>query len=638
MRKALVFVFLFLFGTLLHAQQYSTENKRAIKSLQEGDELSARRMYDEAIAKYQSAVQKDASFTEAYLKWANLLVRKGDFDQALSVAQEADNNAAISSHNKAELAWLTSAILLRKGDFPEAIARFEGAREFYDAELKATQAFQRMEKKVAFIKVQLENPLLIEKEQLPVPLNEFFLQYFPVLTADSRQVLFTKRDGISPADHEDIYTSFWSGGQWTEPVGLSTNINTRYNEGTCTISADGNIMIFTSCDAPDSYGSCDLYITYKQNGHWQVPKNMGEMVNSRFWDSQPSLSADGSILFFSSNRKGGLGGNDIYYSLRQENGSWAVPVNVGEPINTPSNEVSPFMYFNNETLFFASDGHIGFGGLDIFRSTISRTTFGKPENLGSPINDHRDQLALFITAQRDYAYYTENTLKNDRLERSFIYRFPFPKEIELGERLVVTSGRVYNEKTGDPISASLSLVNLENDSTMYQFRSEGDSGRFVMIYPDKAVSGLYVEKQGFLPRIFNVEKDSLRDIENLKVSLRPLAQGEEFLFENVFFDFDQAILKPESTSSLVRLHKFLIDNPKVSIAVIGHTDNTGEQGYNEALSLRRAESVQDYLLNLGVEAKRISVKGMGASDPVMDNASAQGRARNRRIEIEILAL
>ncbi len=421
----------------------------------------------------------------------------------------------------------------------------------------------------------------------------------------------------------------------TQPEPLSKTINTLNNEGTCTISADGKILIYTSCDAPDSFGSCDLYVTYKVNGAWQKPRNMGEKVNSRYWDSQPSLSADGSILFFSSNRRGGCGGNDIWYTMRKDNGSWSDPVNVGVVVNTAYDEVSPFIYFNNELLFFASNGHIGFGGMDLFTSKIKKGTFDAPQNLGYPINDHKDQLALFITAQRDYAYYTENSLRNGALDRSFLYRFPFPKEIDLGERLVVTEGRVVNERTGKPVEATLSLVNLENDSTMYAFKSDGESGEFMMLYPDKAFSGLYVEKEGYLPKIYNVEKDSLKDIKDMRVNLTPVEKGEQFVFENVFFDFDKADLKKESISSLVRLMKFLKENPAVSILIEGHTDNIGDDQYNQDLSLRRAQSVQDYLMSQGVSGGKLNVIGLGDKKPLAPNDSPANRAKNRRIEIVI---
>ncbi|GGF42151.1 OmpA family protein [Echinicola rosea] len=630
----IVFFFIFISFQAL-GQDYTSENRRAIKLYQEGEDLSMRRRYDQALEKYADAVNKDEGFLEAYKKWAQLLLNKGAVDESLQVASAGELKSSGRPKFMADFSWLITNIYLKSGDFDAAVKKFSQSQGLYSNQVKSSGSFKSMKHKIAFVEEELTKKKSINKEKLPSPLNEFYLQYFPVLTADSKRLLFTKRDGVERMKHEDIFTSTWDGENWSQPEALAQSINTVHNEGTCTISADGNILIYTSCDAPDSFGSCDLYIAYKVGGKWQEPKNMGEKVNSRYWDSQPSLSADGSILFFSSNRRGGFGGNDIYYTVRQRDNSWSDPVNVGETVNTEYDEVSPFIYFNNELLFFASNGHMGFGGMDLFNSKIVHGAFQEPVNLGYPINDHLDQLALFITAQQDYAYYTENSLKDGALDRSYLYRFAFPDEIDLGERLIVTGGKVRNEKTGEPIVATLSLVDLENDSTLYEFRSEGDSGTFMMIYPDKASSGLYVEKRGFLPRIYNVEKDSLKDIKDMEIGLKPVAPGEEFLFENVFFDFDKADLKPSSKSSLLRLKKFLDENPQVHIVIEGHTDNVGEGSYNLDLSLRRAKSVQRYLLDQGVASGRLAVEGFGDTKPLMSNDTALGRSKNRRIEIVI---
>lgn len=363
---------------------------------------------------------------------------------------------------------------------------------------------------------------------------------------------------------------------------------------------------------------------------------MGKNVNSRSWDSQPSLSADGRILFFSSDRRGGYGGNDIWYTLRMPNGSWSEAKNIGAKINTPKDEVSPFIYFNNEILFFASNGHRGFGGMDLFFSRVENGEFMEPENLGYPINDQLDQFSLFITAQRDYAYYTESAFDEGKVENSYLFRFKFPEEIEIGEKLVVTQGKVLNSKTGQPIDARLSLVSLSNDSTLYQFRSDGKSGEFMMIYPDKSISGLYVEKEGYLPKIYNVERDSLRNKDNLEISLTPIASGEAFIFENIFFDFDKDELQPESLSSLVRLYGFLMVNENVKILISGHTDNVGSNAYNQSLSQRRAESVKNYLLSKGIKEDRMLSLGMGDKEPIRPNDNPENRALNRRITITIL--
>jgi outer membrane protein OmpA-like peptidoglycan-associated protein len=244
-------------------------------------------------------------------------------------------------------------------------------------------------------------------------------------------------------------------------------------------------------------------------------------------------------------------------------------------------------------------------------------------------------VALFITAQEDFAYYSELSANNGVGDRAYLYRFKFPKDIELGDNLTVTGGQVIHAKTGLPISAQLSLVSLANDSTRYQFQSNGQDGSFLMLYPEQEAAGLYVEKQGYLPKIYNVDRDSIKNVKDLKVELVPIASGEEFVFENVFFDFDSFALKQESLSSLRRLDRFLQANPKVSIWITGHTDNLGSDEYNLKLSLQRAQSVRAYLLDVGTNPDRIKVAGKGFREPMVPNTSASNQALNRRITVSI---
>ncbi|WP_158861080.1 OmpA family protein [Lunatibacter salilacus] len=619
----------------LVAQEYSIIDRRAIKSYEDGEQFSSRRQWPEAMGSYRAAYERSHDFFEAYLRHAQVLLTTGNPSEALQVAERGERRIKDQNLFKGRFGWLISQLLVEVGEFESAIAKLRTIEEFLEEEFLQSENYLELKKRMDFIAFEITNQRDIIKEKLPEPLNTFQLQYFPVLTADSKKILFTKRDGLKNFEHEDIFVSYLEDDQWTEPQPISQTINTTYNEGTCTISADGNILIFTSCDTPDSFGSCDLYITQKVSDKWQRASNMGKNVNSRFWDSQPSLSADGRVLFFSSNRREGYGGNDIWFSERNEDGSWSEAKNLGPHVNTSRDEVSPFIFFNNEVLFFASDGHLGFGGKDLFMSTFSMGEFGPPVNLGYPINDQKDQLALFITAQKDYAYYTENSYQDGKADSSFLYRFNFPKEIDLGEKIIVSEGRVLDRKTGEPIDARLSLVNLANDSTMYEFLSDGKTGEFVMLYPDKSLTGLYVEKKGFIPKIYNVDRDSLKNRSNIQIELDPIERGKNFVFENVYFDTDKSELKEASVSSLNRLSNFLRQHPQVNIQVEGHTDNVGVTDYNLALSLRRAQSVKEYLVDLGIPSERMETLGKGDSEPIKPNDSEENRSFNRRIEVII---
>ena len=639
--RPLVFGIMF-FLTLLYAQgqTYSIVDGKAIKLYQEAEQLTISRQYDQAIEKYKAAIAREGSFLEAYVKMSQLYITQGKYPEAEKTAIAGKQRLAgknATPKNVADFGWVFTNLYLKQGRFEEALDQFQAMEHLLDESFKRSIYYVEMKGQMDFLAGQLDHPKSIDKQKLKEPLNKFQLQYFPVLTADGEQILFTKRDGTGNNDKEDIFTAYLEpNGDWTNPISIAQTINSIYNEGTCSVTADGKILIYTSCDAPDSEGSCDLYIAYKVNGFWQRPTNMGKKVNSSSWDSQPSLSADGRILFFSSNRKGGFGGNDIWYSVMQKDKTWSESKNLGSIVNSPKDEISPFMFFNNEILFYSSNGHQGFGGMDIFLSRVEKGEFQKPENLGLPINDQLDQVALFITAQKDYAYFTELTTEANANDRSLLYRFKFPEEIYLGENLTVTEGKVLNSKTGEPIDATLSLVSLTNDSTLYQFQSDGKTGDFMMLYPDKTISGLYVEKKGYLPKIYNVERDKIKNVKDLKVELTPVASGEEFVFENVFFEFDKYTLENESLSSLKRLYKFLIENPNVNILITGHTDNIGSSGYNKQLSLLRAKSVQNYLVDQGLHPGRVLTEGKGDTQPMVPNTTASNQALNRRITIKVL--
>lgn len=640
MSKSCFGILIALITFSVQAQTYSIVDARAIKLFEEAGQFTLVRQYDRALEKYQAAIGREASFLEVYLKMSQLLMTQGKLEEAESIAIQGKNRLqgknATRKHS-GDFAWFFTNLYLKQGRYKAAIDEFELVKNLVDDQFKKTIYYTEMVKQVDFLGTHVSDIKLIQKERLEEPLNGFQLQYFPVLTADGEQILFTRREGANNLNKEDIYTSFLDSlGQWSSPVSISQTINSIYNEGTCTVTADGNVLIYTSCDAPDSFGGCDLFISRKKNGIWQSPTNMGRKVNSTSWDSQPSLSADGRVLFFSSNRKGGVGGNDIWYSVLQEDQSWAEAKNLGSVINTPKDEISPFLFFNNELLFFASNGHLGFGGMDIMMSKVENGEFQKPENLGLPINDEMDQVALFITAQKDYAYYTELVTNLDGPDRSLLYRFRFPQDIYLGDNLLVTEGKVFNSKTGEPVEAKLSLVSLANDSTLYEFRSDGKTGKFLMLYPEESVSGLYVEKSGFLPKIYNVERDSIRNLKDLRVEMVPIESGEEFVFENIFFEFDKFDLKIESLSSLKILSEFLKENPQVRILIAGHTDNVGSASYNLQLSLMRARTVQEFLIGEGFDLRRVEIVGRGDQEPIVSNSTPQNQALNRRITVRIL--
>ena len=480
----------------------------------------------------------------------------------------------------------------------------------------------------------LENPLNIHPRALSDTVNRLQLQFFPVLTADREKLIFTALDR---GGNEDIFISTWEKGSWSVPVSISDNINTSGNEGTCTVSADGHTLVFTACNRADGLGSCDLYISYLRNGKWSGPENIGEPVNSRHWESQPSLSADGSVLYFASDRPGGAGKSDVWKSVKNEKGKWGEPFNLGAGINTPDDENAPFIHANGTTLFYASKGLPGMGGFDIFMADIAEGVFAKPVNLGYPINNNADQVGLFITADGKTAYYTEDRSEQGKGRSSRLYHFEIPEKLQ---ELFVSSryvkGRVLDSETQAPVRARIKLYDLATRQLVSEFASDESTGEFLAVVNKDSHYALYVESTGYLFKSMSFDVTDKDAAVRKDILVEKAKKDKAEVLTNVYFETGDFNLSEKSKLELDKLVAFLSENRNLSIEVSGHTDDVGSDDDNLKLSEKRAESVVGYLTDKGVASSRLHHKGYGESRPRVPNSSEENRSINRRIEWRIL--
>jgi outer membrane protein OmpA-like peptidoglycan-associated protein len=423
----------------------------------------------------------------------------------------------------------------------------------------------------------MQHPTAMIPINLGENVNSEWDEYHPSLTGDSKEMLFTvrrPRDEKTVCKHcsqeEDIYSSAQQNGIWQPRTKLEKPVNTGNNEGAQCISPNGNYLFFTICNAEFGYGSCDIYWSKRDGTSWSEPKNCGAKVNTRYWESQPSMAADGKTLYFTSNRPGGEGGMDIWTTEMTPEGVFSEPVNFGEVTNTPFDELSPFIHFDQKTLYFSSNGHLGMGGKDLFYAKMqSDGTWNHPVNLGYPINSYKDESGIFINAQGNAAYFASD--RPGGFGGLDLYCF------ELEEAL-----------RPEPILFVLNEIeNKENNSSAIELFSH-------------------------------------------------LLPGETFILPNLFFEFAQSNLLPDSYSELQRLLNYLTKNETVKIEISGHTDNQGSDVYNQKLSMERAKTVYRYLIDNGIDANRLSYKGYGKEKPVAPNDTEENRAKNRRTEILIL--
>ena len=641
-------IWLFLLGVALSgvataqrplATVYSTKSKKAIKYYEQSTNFFIRRQYGPALELLAYSVKKDSDFAEAHLRMGKIYYALNDASQAKShlkkaVKEQYDNPRFTDGH------LLLANLYFGDGEYQEARRLISDLLKIQRLPKVIADDARHLLANIEFTEREIKNPLPYQPE--PVEgVNRLAMQYFPVLTVDQQSLIFTGRRGSSPQYDEDIYVSEKDGsGQWKQPQLLSENITTPRNEGTCAVSADGRTLIFTACEDRRGMGSCDLFITRRTGNRWSRPENLGPTVNGRSWESQPSLSADGRTLYFVSDRPGGQGLRDVYVSQWQDS-TWAPAQNVGPKINSARDDVSPFIHANGQTLYFASNGRPGFGGFDLYVTEQGEAGWSEPKNLGYPINTAQDQASLFITADGQFGYYSDEETTDRRSIRSEIFRFELPEAVRVTHRSSYVQGTVYDARTKEPLAATIELVDRAQQRHLSRVASDSVTGRYLMVLTEGADYALYVDKPDYLFKSMTFDyavpagKTALKPV-TIDIYLDPLEKGRETVLNNIFFDTDKYVIKPGSEPELQKVVTFLHENPRVRVAINGHTDNVGTAAHNQTLSTNRARAVYDYLAEHGVEASRLAYRGYGSEKPLTENNTEAGRQKNRRIAFEIL--
>ena len=616
--------------------QLSTNKKKAIELYTQADNYRVRGQYTTAISLLQEAIEKDRNFVEAYFRLGITYKSMRLFDRSNA---SLEKGLSLTQDPKKQRGFFLELgdNYLRMGDYQKSLDflnHFLAVETLNKQRIAMAQLWKRnAEYGLRNKKIQSQ----FQPRQLGDTVNRFGLQYFPVLTADEQELIFTRRMGPGPDDDEDLVVSRKDvNGNWTIPVSISKYINSRFNEGTCTISADGRTLIFTSCIGRRGYGNCDLFYSKKVGDEWSIPINIGPEINSSAWESQPSLSADGRMLYFVSDRRDGIGGRDIYFSRKTEEGKWSNAENMGQPINTPFDEISPFIHVNGRALFYATNGKPGFGGFDIFKTELNNGKWDMPTNFGSPVNDHEDQFSLFISADGTRGYYSHEDGTRENSAR--LYEMTIPKELQIQYRSNFVKGIVKDRKSGQPLQSRVELFDLKNEELVSVVESDSVSGQYLMVLTTGSDYALYVTAPDYLFQSLNFNYESNPNPEPVVIDilLDKTDAGATAVLNNIFFDFDKYELKDRSLTELNKIVRFLKENPPIDVEIGGHTDSDGSASYNKQLSLKRAQSVVSYLVEKGINAQRLSVKGYGADNPIVPNDTEENKQANRRIEFKII--
>jgi len=627
-------------ATALSQGGLHTSSNKAVKAYNTGIDAYEYLDYQKAEVFFREALKYDSWFFEAYMMLGELYTKQKKYQEAAanySSALRIDSTAYRPAYfSLANAQFFT-------GDYENAIINYNKYLSNKSISETNKQTALRNIKNCNFAINAIKQPVEFNPVNIGPGVNSRDDEYWPSITADGLTLMYTRQYTTSSAHsfggnpaHEDFFTSRSKGNNvWETSVNAGAPLNTSQNEGAQTLASSGNYMYFTACERVGGAGSCDIYFSSFSGGRWSPPYNLGPPVNTRYWESTPSINSSGNMLIFSSNRPGGFGGKDLWYTTLSDNGKWTVPKNLGETVNTNFDEMSPFIHFDGQTLYFASDGLPGMGGFDIFMTRMNNdSVWSAPRNLGYPINTYSDETGLVIDAAGSKAYFSS---KREPATGKDIYYFELDKSIR-PDPVSYFKGQVVDRETGAMLRADYMLINLSTNRVSIKNKTD-DQGNFLVCLPAGQNYGVNIIKEGYLfySESFLLEGEYPVSKPMVKqIALRKIKVGEKILLANVFYEVDSWELKDESLRELNTLYDLLLLNKDIVVEIAGYTDSTGSDQHNLQLSEKRANSVASYLVGRGIASNRLIPKGYGNTSPVGDNVSIEGRKLNRRTEVKIL--
>lgn len=412
------------------------------------------------------------------------------------------------------------------------------------------------------------------------------------------------------------------------------------NEGSPTVNLRNDLMIFVKVTNVkinnQNYPNYDLYYSELIDGEWTEPQNLGDSVNRPdSWESQPSLSSNGKLLFFASDRPGGFGGSDIWYTEREKNGKWRKPKNVGPMINTSRNERSPFLHTDSKTLYFSSSGHDGMGGMDIFYSKLGEKGWQKPVNIGYPINTEMDEVDFFVNLKGDIAYFSSNHIDGKDWN---IYQFELHEEAR-PQNMILIKGEI-KDVEGDKIEATIQIRDTASN-IIAETKVNEYSGKYAIAAEidkekkEELILNIKNEGYAYDTRLISVEEIE-KGIVTDNVEIEKIEKGKSYNLNNIYFATNEWDLTTKSKAIIDLFVEFLEDNPTIKVEIQGHTDDIGSEEDNQELSEKRAGAVYHYIIERKIQPQRLRYKGYGELMPIASNNTEEGRAKNRRTVFLIL--
>jgi peptidoglycan-associated lipoprotein len=515
-----------------------------------------------------------------------------------------------------------STLLLRLGQVHQQSGLYSEAYRYYRGYLLlnplsqiATAGHQGCRMSDAW----LENPTLHQAGRMEL-FNSRRSEFGPMLYGEKYdQLYFCSTRGIIQKDSVNGITGMKNNaffvsrkdenGAWLKPEEVTDALASEFDQGTPSFSKDGNTMYYTYCaeDATDPR-TAEIYISTRSGASWGKGQRAGIVKDSITLLAHPAVSPDGQYLYYVADALGGYGGKDLFRSRLAGGNDFGPMENLGPDINTEGDELFPYVR-DSVTLYFASNGHPGLGGLDLFKATLDSTGKWNVENAGTPLNSMADDFGITFAGKREQGFFSSN--RNDALGRDHIYSFEYPAVT------VFIEGYVANNEEEAIENATVRIVGRDGLNVKAPVKTDGS----YRVELERDISYVMMASaSGYLNQNFELKTDAEEKNETYFVDFYLSPIDKAVVVENIFYDFDRATLRPESKEALDGLVKILTDNPNVTIELGAHTDRKGPEAYNEKLAQRRAQSVVDYLIEAGIDAARLTAKGYGESVPKQINA------------------
>ncbi len=629
----LISPFLFLIAS---AQWYNPEkvNTKAADIYAQAYTAANDQQYSAAIAKIKEAISIEPKFVDAYLSRAGIYANLKKYDSSV---MDFETGISLDTVYGSNYFLPYSISLAGTGQFEKALIavnHFLQNNTLNQQSIKAGKYRKQVyEFAVEYAKKHPSGNYIFAPINLGDSINSVYPEYYPSITIDGKNLIFTRRVDSD----EDFYESSLLNGKWSKAKPLGGKVNTNLNEGAQNISQDGEWIVFTGCNYPEGQGSCDLYISYKMKNGWSEAENLGAIINTDFWESAPSLSPDKRDLYFSSSQPGGYGGKDIWVTHRNEKGKWSRAENIGPEVNTNGDESCAFMYADNQTLFFNSNGHQGYGQTDLFfAKKLPDSTWSEPVNLGYPINTIDDEGSVIVAADGKTAFYASE--RSDSKGALDLYSFQLREDIRPPKTWWV-KGQVFDTRTKAGLPSSVELTDISSRQVISRVQTD-EVGNYLTTLPVGKDYAFNVNRKGYLffSENYNLNNNSIDSVFTANIPLQPIEPGAVVILKNIFFDSKKTELKQESIVELNKVIQLMNDNPNLKILINGYTDNVGRPQDNLLLSNNRALAVTNYLSANGrISKERLQNKGWGAAKPIADNTSENGRALNRRTELGVVS-